>query len=105
MQHYLRLFSRIIYLALFLIVLLLTIGFTLKNQHSVELFYFFDLHWAAPLGVLTLVALSIGIGLGVLLTAVWVLRVKRQIARVRRDYRKIEQEVANLRALPIKDEV
>jgi len=104
-RNYFQLVSRVFYLTLFLVVLLLTIGFTLKNQHSVEVHYFFDLHWISPLGVLLLLTLSVGAILGIVLSSVWVVRTKRQVSRARRKFRKIEQEVANLRALPIKDEV
>ena len=52
---------------------------------------------------LLLVVLAVGTVLGVLFTSTWVLRSKRQLSRAKKEVRKMEQEVTNLRSLPIKE--
>ena len=97
--------KRIFYLLLFLVVLVLGISFAAKNPQLVEVNYYFDFHWTGPLSMLLLIALAVGSVLGVLFTLGWVLRVKRQASRTRKEVQKMEQEVANLRAIPIRDDV
>jgi len=97
--------KRLFYVLLILIILVLGITFSLKNPQNVEVNYYFGFSWLGPMSWLLLVVLAVGACLGVLFTSSWVFRSKRQLARVRRDVRKMEQEVNNLRALPIKDEV
>lgn len=97
--------KRLFYLILFIIFLVLGMSFAAKNPQFVEVNYYFDFHREISLAILLLIVLALGAVLGVLLTLSWVFRAKRQASRARRDLRKIEQEVANLRAIPIKDTV
>ena len=97
--------KRVFYLLLFLVMLVLGISFAAKNPHTVEVYYYFNIHWTGSLSMLLLIALAIGSLLGVFFTLSWVWRARRQASKTRREIKKMEQEVANLRAMPIRDDV
>jgi len=86
-----------------LIVLVFGMGFVTKNAEPVTLVYYFGLDWKAPLAVMLLIILSIGVVLGLMASLGVVLRMQRRLVKARREIREIEQEVKNLRSLPIKD--
>ncbi len=96
---------RLFYLLLILILLVFGISFSLKNPQVVSIDYYFGIAWSGRMSWLLLVVLAVGACLGVLLTSSWALRSKRQLSKAKREVRKMEQEVSNLRALPIKDEM
>jgi putative membrane protein len=95
--------KRLLYLALGAVLLALGLGFAYKNAQVVALSYYFGLGWEGPLSLMLLTAFAFGAVLGVVTTLVVVLRLYRQLVQARREIREIEQEVRNLRALPIKD--
>ena len=95
--------KRLIYAILFLVVLVLAVSFAAKNHQIVEVKYYFDFAWTGSLSVLLFVVLALGALLGTLLTVSWVWKAKRQQKVDKREMKKMEQEVANLRALPTKD--
>jgi putative membrane protein len=71
----------------------------------VDVSYYFGLSWNGPLALALLAALAIGVVIGFVATLRIVLRLQRQLAASRSEVRQVEQEVQNLRALPIKDVV
>jgi putative membrane protein len=91
------------YVVLALIVLVFGLGFVTKNAEPVSLVYYFGLDWQAPLAVMLLTSLTIGVILGLVASIGMVLRMRYRLAQARREIREIEQEVKNLRSLPIKD--
>lgn len=95
--------KRAAYSVLGLVVLFLGLSFAYKNAQVVELNYYFDLHWAAPLSLMLLTVFTLGFLFGVLASLRRVIRMQRQLAQARKEIRQIEQEVINLRSLPIKD--
>ena len=95
--------KRLLYGILVLAVLLLGVTFTTKNAQVVELNYYFGIHWVTPLSFMILTTLTIGIALGLLASLAMQARMQRQLLQARRDNRKLEQEINNLRALPIRD--
>jgi lipopolysaccharide assembly protein A len=95
--------KRLLYGILILAVLLVGVTFTTKNAQVVELNYYFGIHWVTPLSFMILTTLTIGISLGLLASLAMQARMQRQLLQVRRDNRKLEQEINNLRALPIRD--
>ncbi len=97
--------KRLFYLLIILLLLVAGITFSLKNPQEVAITYYFDLGWTGPMSWLLLVVLAAGAFLGVLLTLTWVLRSRRRLSQAKREVKKMEQEVNNLRALPIKDDV
>jgi putative membrane protein len=95
--------KRILYGILIFAVLLIGVTFTTKNAQMVELNYYFGIHWMTPLSFMLLTTLTVGIVLGLFASLAMLARMQRQLLRARRDTRQLEQEVNNLRALPIRD--
>ncbi len=95
--------KRIIYTTLAIIVLLVGIAFAIQNRQVIELNYYFGLKWNGPLSLALLTSLAIGVVAGYLASLRMVVRMQRQLVQSRKEIRQIEQEVINLRALPIKD--
>lgn len=91
------------YMVLAVVVLVFGVGFVTKNAQLVSLKYYFGLDWEAPLAVMLLTSLTIGVILGLAASIAMVLRIHHRLAQARREIRETEQEVKNLRALPIKD--
>lgn len=95
--------KRLLYGFLILVVLLIGVSFTTKNAQVVEMNYYFGVHWTTPLSFMLLTTLTVGIALGLLACLAMLARMQRQLLHVRRENRQLEQEVNNLRALPIRD--
>ena len=95
--------KRIIYTVLAILVLLIGISFAFQNRQLVELNYYFDLKWSGPLSLALLASFTVGVMAGYLACLRMVMRMQRQLVQARKEIRQIEQEVINLRALPIKD--
>lgn len=97
--------KRIFYLLVIVITLLFGVTVVFQNPQEVELAYYFGLQWRGPISIALLVALALGVAVGYVASLRMVLRMQRQLVQARREVRQIEQEVMNLRALPIKDVV
>lgn len=95
--------KRLFYVVLGIAVLLFGLGFAYKNPQVVEFNYYFGLHWEAPLAQMLLVTFVVGAGVGILASLRMVIGMQRQLVLARREIRQMEQEVINLRSLPIKD--
>jgi len=95
--------KRIFYTIVIAVTLFVGITFAFKNQQVVELRYYFGLEWSGPLSLALLTTLALGVAVGYLASLRMVIRMQRQLVQARKEVRQIEQEVANLRALPIKD--
>ncbi len=95
--------KRIFSLVIIVVTLLFGITFAFQNREDVELAYYFGLHWRGSISLALLAALAIGIAIGYLAGLRMVIRMQRQLVQARKEVRQIEQEVMNLRALPIKD--
>lgn len=88
-----------------IILLLLTaiIGVVLANLNAGEVsfnYYFSSI--TLPLAVLLFLVLTSGALVGVLLSLALVLRVRNEKARINRRLKMCEQEIKNLREIPIK---
>ncbi|NOZ10095.1 MAG: LapA family protein [Gammaproteobacteria bacterium] len=97
--------KRIVYILLTLIVMAIGLTLVIKNPAEVELNYYFGIHWTGPLTLVILGAVFMGLVLGLLGSLVMMLRVRRELAQVRRANKRMEQELLNLRSLPIKDAI
>ena len=97
--------KRILYLILFVVILVAGLTFALQNSQSVAINYYFNIKWQGPLSVFLLAALAVGSVLGFLASFGYVIRMRRQVSRSRREIRKMEQEITNLRSLPIRDAI
>lgn len=95
--------KRFFYLILMIIVLFLGLSFAYKNAQLVELNYYFNLRWVTPLSLMLLTTFSVGVAVGFLASLRMVIGMQRQLVQSRKEIRQIEQEVINLRSLPIKD--
>ena len=92
-----------IYLLLFVVIVAFGLTFSLKNPQHVVISYYPDLVVTLPLSVALLVTLLLGVLLGALATSMSVLRKGREVARLRKANDKLDQELQNLRSMPIKD--
>ncbi len=95
--------KRLLYFVLGVVAMFLGLSFAYKNAQVVVLDYYFGLHWQSPLSLMLLATIAIGIVLGFVASLGMLVRMQRQLVRARREIREIEQEVMNLRALPIRD--
>lgn len=95
--------KRIFYTIVIVVTLLIGITFVFQNRQAIELYYYFGIRWTGPLSLALLAALAIGVAVGYLASLRMVIRMQRQLVQARKEIRQIEQEVTNLRALPIKD--
>jgi len=95
--------KRFFYLMLTILVLLIGIAFAILNRQPVELNYYFGLSWSGPLSLALLTAFTVGVIAGYIASLRAVVRAQRQLVQSRKEIRQIEQEVVNLRTLPIKD--
>lgn len=66
------------------ILFIVLLGLAIKNSGEVELRFFFDAAWQAPLSLVILVALASGVVLGLLALLPQVVRQRREIAGLRR---------------------
>ncbi len=95
--------KRTFYALLAVVVLFAGITFALHNRQIVEINYYFGVRWSGPLSLALLATLALGVVTGYLASLRMVVRMQRQLVQARKEIRQIEQEVINLRALPIKD--
>ncbi len=97
---------RLFYLLIIIVVGLLGATFAIENQsQTVDVQYYFGFNETLPLAVLVYIVLAIGIVLGVLLTSMWVLRVKLQLGKAKRRIKNLEASstVSENRSLSIAD--
>jgi putative membrane protein len=93
---------KLIYAVLALALFVATLSFAALNSDPVPIDYYIG-HIEVPLALVLVAALGIGALLGSLVGLGRVVRVKREMARLRRETRATEEEVRNLRALPLRD--
>ena len=94
--------KRIVTFILLLLVSLLGLSFALMNAETVQINYYLG-NFQAPLSLVVVIAIIVGAGFGVLASTGIVLKQKRELAKLRKSNKLAEQEVSNLRALPLKD--
>lgn len=95
--------KRLLYLVFFLVLAVLALTINLKNPQSVEINYYFNFHWQGPLVLVLTVTFLLGLICGWLFMSISVIKNKAVVGKTRRQLAKVEQEVENLRTLPIKD--
>lgn len=95
--------KRLFFALLVLTLLVIGVTFSYRNSQTVEMNYYFGIHWVTPLSFMLLTTLTLGIALGFLASLAMLGRMQRQLLRARRNTRNLEQEIHNLRALPIRD--
>lgn len=94
--------SKLFYAIVIFILVVLGVIFAVLNAEPVQLnFYFGEKH--IPLSLAMILATLLGALLGVLASLHLILKSKRQVSRLKRAVDVAEKEVANLRAIPIKN--
>lgn len=94
--------SRLVSLVLLLSLVLLGLAFAVINAKPVELNYFLATR-EVPLAMTLVLTLAFGALIGFFFSLGMVIRLKRETLRLRRQIQIAEQEVVNLRNIPIKD--
>jgi putative membrane protein len=94
--------SKLIYTVIVLAVILFGIIFAILNAENVQLNYYFGSK-QLPLSLAIVLSMIIGAILGVLASINLILRSRKEIARLRKASEIAEKEIANLRAIPIKN--
>jgi putative membrane protein len=97
--------KRLFYVILGVLAAAAGITFVIQNRQVIDITYYFGLQWSGPLSLALLATFTIGVVLGYLVSLRTVIRMQRQLARARKEIHQVEQEVINLRSLPIKDVV
>jgi putative membrane protein len=93
---------RIVYLIIFLILVIFGIVFAVLNAEPVELNYYFGSKEVA-LSLILVLAMIVGAILGVIASASMIINNRREVVKLRKSVELAEKEVANLRAIPIRD--
>ena len=92
---------RFIFLLIFIVIAVLISVFTLENLDPVTI-HFLTQNLQAPLGVALLFCLGTGALVGVLFSAGLAVKNKSRAKSLAKKISVVEQEIANLRQLPIK---
>ncbi|HEC28874.1 MAG TPA: LapA family protein [Gammaproteobacteria bacterium] len=81
---------------------LVTVMFTVLNSAEVSLdFYYTSVR--LPLSLVLVITLVVGAVLGVIASLGLILRLKKENVKLKKDTKVVEQEVINLRRLPLRD--
>lgn len=94
--------SKLVYTVLVLAIILFGVIFAMLNAQSVQLNYYFGIK-QIPLSLAIVLSMLVGAILGVLASIRLILRSRREVSRLRKATEIAEKEIANLRAIPIKN--
>jgi len=72
------------------VLFILLFGFAVKNDHVVDLHFFFGKLWSFPLVFIILVAFAVGALMGVTATITSLLRQRHEISRLRKQLSRAE---------------
>lgn len=82
------------------ILFIILLGLAIKNSNNVELRFFFDASWQAPLSLVLLAALAMGVVLGLLALLPQVIRLRRSVGQLKRQASQGGASVAERPPLP-----
>lgn len=94
--------TRFISIIFIVLILLLVLLFTLLNAEPVSLNYYLG-KIEQPLALILVVTFVAGALIGLLSSVVVILSSRHEVSRLRKQIKQTEQEVLNLRSIPIKD--
>lgn len=94
--------SYIVNLIIFLLVLTLGLSFAILNAEPVELDYYFGSQ-RLSLSLVVLITLIMGVLAGVVASLGVIIKLKREVSRLRKANQVVDAELASLRTLPLKD--
>lgn len=87
----------------FLLIILIGISFAIMNSSPVAVNYYVGIK-QLPLSLLLMFTFGIGLIIGFLILLVSLIRLRTNLRRAKKKLRIAEQEIKNLRTMPIKDE-
>jgi len=93
---------KLIFTAVIFIIIILGVIFAVLNAEPVHLNFYFGSR-QLPLSLALILATLVGALLGVLASMQVILKSKREVSRMRKAADMAEKEIANLRAIPIKN--
>jgi len=96
--------ARVIGLILILVLLVFGLSFAVLNAEPAQINYYFGIR-QMPLSLVLVIAFVIGALFGAVINVGMILKLKRQIFRLRKEVRVTEKEVKSLRTLPVKDKL
>ena len=91
------------YLLLFIVITVFGLTFSLKNPQLIEINYYPDLVFSAPLVVVLLLTLLLGVVTGLLAMLLSIWRRHRELAQARKAIKNLGEEVQSLRSSATKD--
>jgi putative membrane protein len=94
--------ARLVSAFIILLVLLLVLFFTILNGEPVTVNYYLG-EIQAPLALVIILALVSGAILGLISSVLVIMATRHEVSKLRREIKHTEQELNNLRTLPIKD--
>ncbi len=94
---------KLIKLIIFLTLLLAGAAFAVLNSQMIKLDYYFSIV-ELPLSVVLIAFMSIGAVLGVAACSSLMLRLKHENTSLKRKARQVNEEVKNLRTIPLRDQ-
>lgn len=97
--------KKIVYPILVLLPFLFFVLYVGIENKQVTTFNFLQMEWNTSVGKLVIVSIAFGLILGGIIAILSSFKAKMQLRKLRKQLQKSDQEVQNLRALPIKDEV
>jgi putative membrane protein len=83
---------RYFYTSVTLLLFFAALGFAVKNSENVTLHYYLGLEWTAPLVIMLLMFLGVGIALGLLACLGLIVRQRRQIGALKRELHQLNPE-------------
>lgn len=93
------------FIQIFILSIVVVIGavFAVRNAELVQLdFYFFNFDIYLSLAII--IAIILGVVLGVMASIGWIVKAKSELGRLKRNVKNTEQELTNLRTIPIRDD-
>ena len=70
---------RYLYVVIGLFLFMAVLGFSLKNMHSVTVYYYLGVNWSAPLALLLLIVLGAGAVAGVIASLSLIITQRRKL--------------------------
>lgn len=84
---------RILYLLAGLLLFIFLLGFALKNNTPVELYYYLGYKWRAPLSLLMLITFALGALLGIMACIGSLIRQRRRCMALERELKALNNTV------------
>ena len=97
--------KRALALVFILIAVFLLITLELRNPDDILVYYYFGFEQSLPLLIIVLVPFLLGLLIGAFFVSLSLFKSKRNLKKTQKDLANAEQEVSNLRAMPINDQV